>query len=249
MKEPIIEIKNLVNRFGEHIVHDGISLTINRSEVIAIIGGSGSGKTTLLRTILMLNPASSGEISLFGSNIDELTDEQIKSVRRRIGVSFQYNALFSSLTILENIRFPLDEFTKLSKREKNRIALVKLRMVGLDPDIASCLPSELSGGMQKRVSVARALVLEPEILFLDEPTSGLDPINARKFDKLVQNLREMLGLTIVMVTHDVHSLPMANRVVFLGDARLVADMPYQDLLKVNDPLVRDYFSEELVSGE
>lgn len=248
-ESPIIEVESIVNRFGTHTVHDGINFSVSAGEIIALIGGSGSGKTTMLQTILMLLKPQSGSVKLFGQSVWDATPQEMLSIRRRIGVSFQYNALFSSLNVIENIRFPLDEFTHFSKHEKNQIARVKLQMVGLDPEIVHLLPAELSGGMQKRVSLARALVLEPDILFLDEPTSGLDPINARKFDKLVQNLREMLGLTIMMVTHDRHSLPVANRVLFLGEQKLLAQLPYKALIKEKHPLIQDYFAEELLSGE
>lgn len=249
MTASVITIESLVNRFGTKTVHDGINLEVHRGEIIAIVGGSGSGKTTLLHSILMLRRPTSGHIRLLGVDTLAATEQELMRVRRRLGVTFQYNALFTSLNILENIRFPLDEFTHLSKKIKRHLALMKLKMVGLELDAALKYPSELSGGMQKRAALARALALEPDLLFLDEPTSGLDPINARKFDKLVQKLREMLGLTIVMVTHDKASLEIADRVIFIGQGRVIADEPVEQLMKNPHPDIQDYLTVGNIGGK
>lgn len=249
MSETYIEISSLVNHFGDKVVHEHIDFQVKRGEVVCIVGGSGSGKTVLLHSMLMLRKPTQGTVKLFGKDIFHVAESEIKAIRRRIGVAFQYNALFTSLNVLENVRFPLDEFTQISKAVKNELALLKLKMVGLKIDDAYKLPAELSGGMQKRAALARAISLEPDILFLDEPTSGLDPINARNFDKLVQKLREMLGLTVIMVTHDRQSLEIADRVTFLGEGRVLADESVGTMKHNSHPEIQAYFRDGSVSGE
>jgi phospholipid/cholesterol/gamma-HCH transport system ATP-binding protein len=239
---PVIEISNLVTRFGNNVVHDKLSLTVDRGEIFAIVGGSGSGKTTLLRDILMLERPSEGSIKVFGQEI--VTDETFdkNSIRRRWGVMFQFGALFSGLTILENVAFPLHEFTGLSASTIKDIAMLKMQLANFPTKSANLYPSELSGGMVKRAAIARAIAMDPELLFLDEPTSGLDPESAGDFDELVLQLQENLGLTIVMITHDMDTLcRVPDRIAFLGDKRVLAVGSVQELLHSQEPLVQQYF--------
>ncbi len=240
---PIIEIADLRNRFGDQWVLDGVNITINHGEIVAIVGGSGSGKTTLLNCILMLRKPTSGKVILFGEDIHELSSSEQQRIRRRWGVSFQHSALFSSLTVIENIAYPIHEFTQLSTYWCKHLAFLKLYLVGLPIEAANKFPAELSGGMQKRAAVARALALDPELLFLDEPTSGLDPKSAGAFDNLIVHLRDMLDLTVVMVTHDLDTLwDATDRVAFLGDGKLLAIAPMHDLVHNSHPLIQDFFS-------
>lgn len=246
MSEPstkVIEISGLCNNFGGQSVHKGLDLTVNKREILAIVGGSGSGKTTLLRSILMLRPPTSGRIKVFGTEITHCSLEQALAVRRRWGVLFQYNALFSSLTILENVLFPLRTFTHLPEGVAKEVAQLKLVMAGLSVEVGSKYPSELSGGMQKRAGLARAISLDPELLILDEPTTGLDPQSAEALDELILQLREGLGLTVVMVTHDLDSLwRVMDRVAFLGEGKVLATLPMPELVKASHPLIQAYFS-------
>jgi phospholipid/cholesterol/gamma-HCH transport system ATP-binding protein len=242
MEEVIIEIKNLKNKLGGQWVHNGIDLDIRRKEIIGVVGGSGSGKTTLLRSILMLQKPTSGVIKVFGTDIVSAPDVQLDAVRRRWGVLFQQMALFSSMTVMENVLFPVREFMPhMPERFLTEIALLKIRLVGLPTSAAYKYPSELSGGMQKRAAAARAIALDPELLFLDEPTSGLDPVSSRELDKLVLNLRDMLGLTIVVITHDPESLKVTDRVAFLGTGKLIDCAPLTELMANPDPSVQAYF--------
>lgn len=242
MSEPIVEVRGLKNFLGEHWVHKDVSMRINKGEIVAIIGGSGSGKTTILRSLLLLLKPSGGEILLFGENIWKISDEKIQTIRKRLGMLFQRNALFSGLTMLENVMFPLQKYTKLPAEFIESLALLKILMVGLQATDVHKYPSELSGGMQKRVAAARALALDPELLFLDEPVSGLDPNSATKFDELLLFLRAQLNLTIVMVTHDVASLKrVTDRVFFLGEGTVLAEGPLTDVMNVKHPLISDYF--------
>lgn len=241
----IIEIDDLKNFLGGRWVHDGINLTINREEIIAIIGASGCGKTTLLRSILMLRHYTAGSIKVFGVDMKRCSSQESLQVRKRWGVMFQSGALFSSLTLLENVMFPLQEFTRLSKSEAEEVARLKIAIAGLDADAADKYPAELSGGMKKRGAIARAIALDPELVFLDEPTAGLDPQAAGELDGLILNMRDTLGLTFVMVTHDLDTLwRVPDRVVYLGDGKVLAAMPMSELVEQEHPSIHAYFSGE-----
>ncbi len=240
--ETVVEVRDLVTRFGTQVVHDHIDLGVRRGEVLAIVGGSGSGKSTLLREMLLLQQPSSGTVRLFGRDAAGLSDADLLALRRRTGVLFQRDALFSSMTVLENVGVPLREHTALDGRLIDQIAAMKIAMVGLEAEAGSKLPSQLSGGMRKRAALARALALDAELLFLDEPTSGLDPVSAAELDRLVVGLRDGLGLTVVMVTHDPDALwRAADRVAMLGGGRLVGEGPVDELQRSDHPLVRAFF--------
>jgi len=241
-QENIIEIRNLTTRFGEAVVHKNLDLDVRRGEILGIVGGSGSGKTTLLREILCLTRPSSGSIRVFGEDVTKASSEKLLEIQRRWGVLFQENALFSSLTLLDNVSFPLKEHTGLNPETIHELALLKIMMAGLPADSAVKYPSELSGGMQKRAGLARAIVLDPELLFLDEPTAGLDPETAEGFDELILNLQSTMGLTIVIVTHDLDTLwRVTNRVAFLGHKKVVEVDSLAKLVKNQDPLIQDFF--------
>jgi phospholipid/cholesterol/gamma-HCH transport system ATP-binding protein len=241
---PAIEIKGLVNRLGGKKIQDGLELSVPRGEILGIIGGSGSGKTTLMRSILMLLKPTKGSIKVFGSEITRCSPKEANAIRRRWGVLFQQNALFSSLSVLENVRFPLRTFTQLPQETQEKIALLKIALSGLPQDAAVKYPSELSGGMEKRAALARAIALDPELLFLDEPTAGLDPKSAAEFDELILNLHRGLGLTVIIITHDITSLSrVASKVAFLGEGKVLAVAPLAELKKNSHPVIQDYFSE------
>lgn len=242
MTEPIIEITDLKTRLGNTWVHKGINMTVNRGEVMAIVGGSGSGKTTLLREILALTRPKTGTIKVFGQDLSNASPRKLLEIQKRWGVLFQQNALFSSLNLLENVSFPMIEHTNLSSKMVKKLALLKIKMAGLDNAAALKYPSELSGGMQKRAGLARAIALDPELLFLDEPTSGLDPETAAGFDELISNLQSTMGLTIVMVTHDVDSLwTVADRVTFLGDGKALCVDTMPALVSDPNPAIQAFF--------
>lgn len=237
-----IEMQGVVTRFGSHVVHDGIDLTIRKAEVFAVIGGSGSGKSTLLREMILLQKPSEGDVRVLGAALNEIDDDAALALRLRFGVLFQHGGLFGSLTVLENIGLPLREHRKMNDAEIDRIAMSKLKAVGLDDAVAGQLPSELSGGMLKRAALARALVMDPELLFLDEPTAGLDPQSAAGIDELVRTLRETLGLTVVMVTHDLDTLwQVADRVAVLADGKVQVVGAMAELAKSDKPAVRAFF--------
>ena len=220
-KETVIEVRDVKVGFGERLVLNGVDLDVYRGEVLGFVGGSGAGKSVLMRTIIGLLPKRGGTISVFGQDMDSADDEQRQAVERRWGVLFQQGALFSSLTVKENLQFPLREYLHLSQRLMDELALAKLEMVGLDASVLDKIPSELSGGMTKRVALARALALDPDIVFLDEPTSGLDPIGAGDFDTLIATLQRTLGLTVFMVTHDLDSLhTVCDRIAVLAAGQL-----------------------------
>jgi len=241
--EIIIDISGLQNCFQGQWVHKDVNLQVRRGEILAIIGGSGSGKTTIIRSILMLLKPTAGRIKVFGKDIDELSNEEADALRRRWGMLFQHSALFSSMTVLENIMFPMIEFTHLDKSFAKELALLKIALVGLPEESAYKYPSELSGGMQRRAAAARALAMDPELLFLDEPTTGLDPRGARKFDELILFLRDALNLTIVMVSHDLESLKKAtDRIAFVGEGEILAVDPIEKLMKNDHPMIAEYFS-------
>ena len=237
-----IRVKDLVVGFGRQTVIDHLSLDVRRGEILGLVGASGGGKTVLMRTIIGLIPRRSGEIEVMGVAIGRSEDRSTQSAAGRWGILFQQGALFSSLTVRQNIQFPLRENLNLSQALMDEIAIAKLEMVGLSPDDADKFPSELSGGMTKRVALARALALDPAIVFLDEPTSGLDPIAAGEFDALIKTLQETLGLTVFMVTHDLASMyTECDRVAALADGKIVAIGPMHELLQSEHPWVRAYF--------
>jgi phospholipid/cholesterol/gamma-HCH transport system ATP-binding protein len=237
-----IRVSDLVVGFGRHVVIDHLSLDVRRGEILGLVGASGGGKSVLMRTIIGLIPRQSGEIEVMGAAIGGAQDRSTQSVAVRWGVLFQQGALFSSLTVRQNIQFPLRENLVLSDTLMDEIATAKLEMVGLTPEDGDKFPSELSGGMTKRVALARALALDPAIVFLDEPTSGLDPIAAGDFDALIKTLQKTLGLTVFMVTHDLASLnAVCDRVAALADGKIVAIGPMRELLQSEHPWVRAYF--------
>lgn len=242
MAEPIIQVSDVSIRLGGTWVHDGLNLTIDRGEIIAIVGGSGSGKTTLLREMLMLTPPTKGSIKIFGQEMTTASRRALLEVQQRWGVLFQQNALFSSLTVLENTSFPLVEHTALNKRVIRELALLKILLTGLPIDAATKYPAELSGGMQKRAALSRAIVLDPEIVFLDEPTAGLDPESAAGLDDLILNLKRTMGLTVVIITHDVDTLwKVTDRVAFLGEGKVLSVDKIANLVKNPHPLIQQFF--------
>jgi phospholipid/cholesterol/gamma-HCH transport system ATP-binding protein len=242
-REAIISIRNLHTAFAKRVVHDGIDLDVYRGEVLALVGGSGSGKSTLMNEMIMLHTPDAGTIKLFGEDVVGISDAGARRLRRRFGVLFQQGALFSGLTVLENVGLPLREHTRLDDAMIDALAQIKILQAGLEPEAALLYPNELSGGMIKRAALARAMALDPEVLFLDEPTSGLDPGSAGSFDELVLKLKDMLGLTILMVTHDLDSLwKVADRVAVLGGAKLRGVDSMETLSVSNEPYIVDYFS-------
>lgn len=241
-RDAIIRVRDLVVAFGDRAVLKGLNLDIRRGEILGFVGPSGQGKSVLTRTLLGLVPKRSGTIEVFGEDVDRLTLAQRRVIERRWGVLFQQGALFSALTVKQNIQVPMREHLTLSERLLDEFARLKIEMVGLKPDAADKLPSELSGGMIKRAALARALALDPEVLFLDEPTSGLDPIGAGEFDELVATLQRTLGLTVFMVTHDLDSLYTAcDRIAALGDGQIIAEGPIDAMLASDHPWLRSYF--------
>ncbi|GAB4065630.1 ABC transporter ATP-binding protein [Ancylobacter sonchi] len=240
--EPIIHVSDLVVAFGDRKILKGLSLDVRRGEILGFVGASGGGKSVLTRTILGLVPKVSGTVQVFGQDLDALDFEERRKLEQRWGVLFQQGALFSSLTVKQNIQFPMREFLTMSQQLMDEVALAKVEMVGLPPDVLEKMPSELSGGMIKRVALARALALDPEILFLDEPTSGLDPIGAGEFDDLIATLQQTLGLTVFMVTHDLDSLhSVCDRIAALADGKVIAVGPIEAMLKSDHPWVHAYF--------
>ena len=240
--ETVLELRDVCTRFGDVSVHENVDLDVRRGEILALVGGSGSGKTTLLHEMIMLRQPSSGSIRMFGEDVVGARSELMERLRQRFGVLFQQGALFSALTVLQNVAVPLREHTRLDEAFIEQVALLKILQAGLSADAALKFPSELSGGMIKRAALARAMALDPQLLFLDEPTAGLDPVSAAAFDELVLRLKQWLGLTVVMVTHDLDSLwRVADRVAVLGDRRVVAVAPMAELAQVDHPAVRAYF--------
>jgi phospholipid/cholesterol/gamma-HCH transport system ATP-binding protein len=248
-KQSIIRVRDLVVGFGPVTVLDHLSLDVYRGEILGLVGGSGSGKSVLMRTIIGLLPKRSGTIEVLGLDLDKAGEEEVRTIGRRWGVLFQQGALYSSLTVRQNIQFPMREHLRLSERLMDEIAIAKLEMVGLRLSDAEKFPSELSGGMAKRVGLARALALDPEIVFLDEPTSGLDPIAAAEFDALIRTLQQTLGLTVFMVTHDLESLYLVcDRVAALADGKVVAEGSLSEVVKSAHPWVKSYFLGERGRG-
>lgn len=247
-KSPLVEddivlsARDITVGFGDKIILDRLSLDIRRGEILGFVGASGSGKSVLLRAILGLNKKRSGTIHLFGIDVDKASEAERMKIDMRLGVLFQHGALFSALTVQENVQVPMREYLDLPKKLMDELALLKIELVGLPRDAAAKFPSELSGGMIKRAALARALALDPDIVFLDEPTSGLDPIGAAEFDELVEKLRDTMGLTVYMVTHDLDSLfSVCDRVAVLGNKKVLVQGTIEDMLASEEPWVKSYF--------
>jgi phospholipid/cholesterol/gamma-HCH transport system ATP-binding protein len=240
---PIIEVRGLKNGFGRQVVHDDLSLEVRRGEILGVVGGSGTGKSVLMRAIIGLQIPEEGEITVFGEPMIGRPEEEAKHVRRRWGILFQGGALFSTLTVAENVQVPIKEyFPYINEKLLDEIAAYKIVMSGLPADAGAKFPSELSGGMRKRAGIARALALDPELLFLDEPTAGLDPIGAAAFDELIGELRDALGLTVFLITHDLDTLyAICDRVAVLADRRVVAIGTIPELLALDHEWIQEYF--------
>ena len=243
--EYAIRIRGLRNQFGEAVIHDNLDLDVRSGEILGVVGGSGTGKSVLMRSIVGLQTPAAGEIEVYGKTLDTITDaEESRDLRRRWGVMFQGGALFSTLSVAENIQVPLREYyPRLDQRLLDEIAAYKVQMVGLPPDAGPKYPAELSGGMVKRAGLARSLALDPALLFLDEPTAGLDPIGAAKFDELIRELADTMGLTVFLITHDLDSLyATCDRVAVLAEKRVIAVGTIPELLATEHPWIQDYFN-------
>ena len=242
--QPIISVRGLVNAFGEQVIHDNLDLDVKRGEILGVVGGSGTGKSVLMRSIIGLHNPQAGEISVFGETRRDRDEREEKELRSRWGILFQGAALFSTLTVAENIQVPIREYYPHIKEELlDEIAAYKVVMSGLPPNAGPKFPSELSGGMKKRAGIARALALDPELLFLDEPTAGLDPIGAAAFDELIRDLRDALGLTVFLITHDLDTLhAICDRIAVLADKRVIAIGTIPELLKLDHAWIQEYFS-------
>jgi phospholipid/cholesterol/gamma-HCH transport system ATP-binding protein len=242
-REVVIDVRGVTTRFGSQTVHDRLDLQIRRGDLVALIGGSGTGKSVLLREIIGLHRPDAGSVSLLGTDVWSAPRDALAAMRRRFGMMFQEGALFSSLDVAANVATPLREHLDLPEDLLDQLVRLRLSLAGLPPDAGAKLPSQLSGGMRKRAAIARALALEPEVLFLDEPTSGLDPITARAFDQLLQFLNRDLGITVLVVTHDLDTLfGIARRVVVLGRGTVIADGDIGTVTGVDDPWIQSYFS-------
>jgi len=241
-EDPVLRVRGLVNRFGAHTVHRDLDLDLHRGEILGVVGGSGSGKSVLLKSIIGLHRPAAGRIEIFGRDQAKMSDAEEKAARRNWGVLFQEGALFSSLTVAQNVQVPLREYFSLSQGLMDEIAGVKISMVGLDLEAAPKFPSELSGGMKRRAGLARALALDPSLLFLDEPTAGLDPIGAADFDELIVELRDTLGLTVFLVTHDLDTLNAAcDRIAVLAEKKVITSGTVRELMDFDHPWVQQYF--------
>jgi phospholipid/cholesterol/gamma-HCH transport system ATP-binding protein len=240
---PIIRVRGLVNRFGEQVVHDGLDLDVRRGEILGVVGGSGTGKSVLMRSILGLREPNAGEIEVLGIDARSDDAEQRRQIERNTGVLFQDGALFSSLTVGENVQVPLKEYHKdLPDSLRYELALLKVKLAGLPADAVNKLPSQLSGGMRKRAGLARALALDPPLLFLDEPTAGLDPIGAAAFDHLIRTLQQALGLTVFLITHDLDTLyAICDRVAVLADRKVLGCAPLAEVEQIDHPWLQEYF--------
>ena len=240
---PVVRVRGLVNRFGEQVVHDGLDLDLMRGEILGVVGGSGTGKSVLMRSILGLRRPNEGEIEVLGVDARSDDEDDRRLIERSTGVLFQDGALFSSLTVGENVQVPLKEhYPELADSLRYELALLKVKLAGLPADALDKLPSQLSGGMRKRAGVARALALDPPLLFLDEPTAGLDPIGAAAFDRLIRTLQEALGLTVFLITHDLDTLyAICDRVAVLADRKVIACAPLAEVEQLDHPWVQEYF--------
>jgi phospholipid/cholesterol/gamma-HCH transport system ATP-binding protein len=240
--EAIIQVRALRNQFGDHVIHDGLNLDVYRGEILGVVGGSGTGKSVLLRSIVGLMRPMAGTIKVFGKVLRDLPDEERRAEERRWGVLFQEGALFSGLTVSQNVQVALREHLHLAPALMSELSALKIKMVGLEAEACGKYPSELSGGMKKRAGLARALILDPEIVFLDEPTAGLDPIGAAALDELVLTLRKSLGLTVFMVTHDLDTLhAVCDRIAVLAEKRVLVTGSIEDMLHNDHPWVKEYF--------
>ena len=241
-EDTIISVRGLVTRFGKHTVHDGLDLDVRRGEIIGVVGGSGTGKSVLLRSIVGLLKPAEGQFRVFGQSVRDTSEHDYRELRKRWGVMFQDGALFSSLSLQQNVEAPMREQLDLSPETRAALAGIKIRMVGLPEDSFAKLPAELSGGMRKRAGFARAIALDPEIVFLDEPTAGLDPIGAAAFDTLTAQLRAALGLTVFLVTHDLDSLhAICDRIAVIAEKRVIATGTMAEMQDVDHPWVAAYF--------
>ena len=242
---PVIKVEGVVTRFGERTIHDGIDLHIDENEIYAILGESGSGKSVLMKEMIMLLEPTAGEVVVLGKSLSDISFKDAQALRSDWGVLFQFGALYSSLTIAENIAVQLKEYTKISQEMRDKLVRSKLALVGLEAHVGALYPSQLSGGMVKRAALARALAMEPKLLFLDEPTSGLDPIGARNFDALIVELRDLLGITVVMITHDLESIfSIVDRLAVLADKQVVAQGSLENVLQSQHPFVEEFFKNE-----
>jgi phospholipid/cholesterol/gamma-HCH transport system ATP-binding protein len=241
-KDVVLRARDVVVGFGGRHILDHLDLDVYRGEVLGFVGGSGAGKSVLMRTIIGLLPKRQGKIEVFGVDLDTATEEELVAVEQRWGILFQQGALFSSLNVRQNVQFPIREYLNVSERLMDEMAVAKLEMVGLSADVQEKFPSELSGGMIKRVALARALALDPELVFLDEPTSGLDPIGAGEFDELIRTLQQTLGLTVYMVTHDLDSLhAICDRIAVLAGGKVILTGTMDDMLASEHPWLKSYF--------
>jgi phospholipid/cholesterol/gamma-HCH transport system ATP-binding protein len=247
--EIVLEVDGIVTRFGTQTIHDGVSFRVNRGQLVALIGGSGTGKSVLLREIIGLMRPTAGTVRLLGTDVWKASPAELAAVRRRFGMMFQDGALFSSLDVAHNVAVPLVEHTDLTPEVLWPLVHLRIGLAGLGPEVAPKMPSELSGGMRKRAAIARALALEPEVIFLDEPTSGLDPITARAFDKLVRFLVDDLGVTVFLVTHDLDTLlTVVDRLIVLAKGKVIADGPVSEVMRTDDAWVQSYFSVRTMIG-
>jgi len=246
----MIKVKNLSTFFEKNTVHENISFNINKNEIFGILGGSGSGKSTLLRQMILLEPIQEGSIKIFDLNIKELNLKQKDDICKKWSVLFQFGALFSSMNVIDNISILLKEHTSLPQDLIYDIAYTKIKMVGLDAKTAHLMPSQLSGGMKKRVALARALVLDPKIIFLDEPTSGLDPASSRAFDELILNLRELLNLSVVIITHDLDTIKNTlDKFIILNEQKILFNGTYQEALNKNKPQINKFLKNKDTLGK
>ncbi len=241
-REVVVKVEGLVSRFGDKVIHEGLDLEVYKGEILGVVGGSGAGKSVLLNSIIGLRDPDEGQVEVMGLNMHKASERERRAVESRWGVLFQSGALFSALTVRENVGAPMVEHTRLPVSLVDALADLKISLVGLPPEAGSLRPAELSGGMRKRAGLARALAMDPELLFLDEPTAGLDPISAEQFDVLIRNLSKTLGLTVFMITHDLDSLyAVCDRVAVIADKKVVAAAPIAELEKSPHPWIQEYF--------